>query len=88
MVTLATILILLSLTIAITNWRKQVAKAKVKGYVEPKRKVSRKDEVDKVSPLLGLSAIVIGITIMVGYIMTNYLGKLGWWISESLKGLM
>ncbi len=44
-----------------------------------------KKQIDKVSPIIGLSAILIGTTIMVGYILVSYLGKLGTFLAETLK---
>jgi hypothetical protein len=40
---------------------------------------------DKISPIIGLSAIIIGTTLMVGYILVSYLGKLGLYLAETLK---
>jgi uncharacterized membrane protein YkgB len=46
---------------------------------------SKKNKIDGVSPLLGISSILIGTTIMIGYIVVRYLGKLGMYLAEHLK---
>ncbi|MBC8412306.1 MAG: hypothetical protein ISR96_11830 [Nitrospira sp.] len=68
-------LVLLSLGITIFTNRK----------VQKFENVRVKIDKDKISPLIALSSIIIGTTIMIGYILVSSLGKLGLYLAESLK---
>lgn len=48
-------------------------------------KACTRKKIDKVSPLIGASAILIGTTLMVGYVIVTYLGKLGDVLTTALR---
>lgn len=78
MVWLALALILLSLIIT-----KKISSQKLT-TAEAGEKIENAD----ISPIIGLSAILIGVTIMIGYIVVSCLGRLGIYLSETLKAFL
>ena len=60
----------------------------IKRKTAPAKQECEKHKIDKLSPLIGLSTILVGTTIMIGYILVTYLGKLGTYLADSIRILI